>query len=256
MTDDVALPEVRVLHAADLAVPIVLGELQACLERQRRPLVSFATGGTFAGFLLALADELRSGRASRDFLATHLDEYLGYEPARRGGMVHELGVLCPPLLDWLARGAFLPVPHVADPAELEEHGERLRRAGGVALQLLGIGRNGHIAFNEPGTAFDLGFHVTALAASTRADARARFAPDEPPFAALTAGAADILAARRIVLCAFGAGKAEAVRAMLTGAVTEACPASVLRRHGNTLVLLDPAAAALLPRAGDRVVSDP
>ena len=129
------------------------------------------------------------------------------------------------------------------------HQQRLQRAGGVKLQLLGIGRNGHLAFNEPGTSFDTGFHVTKLAETTRDDARARFAPEEPPHDAVTSGLATIHAAERLVLCAFGAAKREAVRAMLRGEVTEACPASMVRRHGNVLVLLDPAAAAGLVANG-------
>jgi glucosamine-6-phosphate deaminase len=158
-------------------------------------------------------------------------------------MVHELVAACPPFADMLRRGTFQPVPHVDDPTAVAAHGERLLRAGGVALWFLGIGRNGHVAFNEPGTAFEAGFHVATLAEATRDDARARFAPSEPPTRAVTAGPATILAARRLVLCAFGAGKAPAVRAALHGEVTPACPASVLQRHRDVLVVLDRAAAA-------------
>jgi glucosamine-6-phosphate deaminase len=235
--------EVRVLANAEAAVPLLLGELRAAIARGGLPLVSFATGGTYAGFLGALAGELRAGRPrAAEFTATHLDEYLGFPPARRGGMVHELGTHCPPLLEMLREGTFVPVPSDGGAAALRAHEERLQRAGGVQLQLLGIGRNGHVAFNEPGAPFELGFHVAELAATTRDDARARFAPDEPPRQAATAGLATITAAQRVVLCAFGAGKAAAVRAMLHGPVGPACPATALRRHGNLLVLLDRAAA--------------
>jgi glucosamine-6-phosphate deaminase len=243
-----AAPEVRVLANAEAAVPILLGELRAAIARAggARPLVSFATGGTFAAFLQALAAELDSGRVPRDaFAATHLDEYVGFPPDRSGGMVHELIARCPPLCDMLRRGMFLPVPHDGSDAALQAHAARLQRAGGVSLQFLGLGRNGHVAFNEPGTPFDSGFHRARLARTTRDDARPRFAPDEPPELAVTAGLATILAARRIVLCAFGRGKADAVRAMLCAPVGEACPASALRRHADALVLLDGAAAGAL-----------
>jgi len=158
-------------------------------------------------------------------------------------MVHELTTACPALQGMLARGTFFPVPHDGDPASVRAHEERLARAGGVGVQFLGIGRNGHLAFNEPGTPFDRGFHVTALAASTRDDARARFAPTEPPTHAVTSGLATILAAKRLVLCAFGAAKAPAVAAMRHGPIDPSCPASLLRRHPNALVLLDRAAAS-------------
>jgi glucosamine-6-phosphate deaminase len=160
--------------------------------------------------------------------------------------VHELTSHCPPLRELLGRGSFLPVPGDGSDASVRSHAERLQRAGGVDLQLLGIGRNGHLAFNEPGTPFSAGFHVTTLAETTRQDAQQRFAPAEPPRRAVTSGLATILAARRLVLCAFGEAKAAAVAAMLHGPTGEHCPATVLRQHRNVLVLLDRAAAAALP----------
>ena len=87
--------------------------------------------------------------------------------------------------------------------------------------------------------------MTALAESTRVDAKARFVPDQPPRRAVTAGMKSILGAERIILCAFGLDKAEAVQLMLQGEVSGACPASALRMHKNVLVLLDPAAASNL-----------
>jgi len=246
MSPGATSPEVRVLATAAAAVPLLLDEVRGAIAGGHLPLLGFATGNTFASLLPALADEVQHGRLSTGaFAATHLDEYVGFAPDRRGGMVHELCTACPPLGEMLRRGTFLPVPHVEDAAVVAAHGERLRLAGGVVLQFVGIGRNGHIAFNEPGTPFATGFHVATLSETTRDDARARFAPDEPPRRAVTSGPATILAARRIVLCAFGAGKAAAVRAMLRDAVTPACPASVLRRHGNVLVLLDRDAAAAI-----------
>jgi glucosamine-6-phosphate deaminase len=249
MSERAAAPQVRVLATADAAVPVLLDELRRACEQERRPMIGFATGNTFATFLRALAREPAAGLlAPGAFLATHLDEYLGFLPQQRGGMVHELCSACPPFGDMLVRGTFVPVPHDGADATLQAHTARLQRSGGVELQLLGIGRNGHVAFNEPGTPFDLGFHVAALAETTRADARARFAPAEPPRHAVTSGLGTILQARRIVLCAFGSAKAEAVRAMLEAPIDPACPATVLRRHANALVLLDREAAGALGAA--------
>lgn len=227
-------PEVRVL-TCEAAVPVLLDEFRRALGRG---VISFATGNTFAPFLRALAVELQAGRIASDFVATHLDEYLGFAAGQRGGMVHELCTACPPLREMLARGTFLPVPSDGTEASLKAHAAKIARAGGVALQFLGIGRNGHIAFNEPGTPFDRGLHVAALAETTRDDARARFLPDEPPTQAVTSGLGTILDSRRIVLCAFGRAKAEAMRAMLHGEIGAACPASALRRHPRALVLID------------------
>jgi glucosamine-6-phosphate deaminase len=237
-------PEVRVLVDAAAAVPILLDALRASLGPGRRPLLGFATGSTFTTLLRALHGEIASGRiAPEAFTATHLDEYVGFAPDRVGGMVHELGIACPALLAMLARGTFFPVPHDGAAAALRAHEERLQRAGGVRLQLLGIGRNGHLAFNEPGTPFDRGLHIATLAPATRDDARVRFAPAEPPTHAVTSGIATILAAERLVLCAFGAAKADAVAAMLRDPIGPACPATAVRQHPHGLVLLDRAAAA-------------
>lgn len=241
------LPTVRILPSAAAAVPLLLGQLRQLLAGPVRPVLGFATGATFTGFLQALADELRHERLFAAGLATtHLDEYLGFGPTQPGGMVHELEAACPPLARLRALGAFVPVPSDGSPASLQAHERRLQQLGGVQLQLLGIGRNGHLAFNEPGTPFDRGFHVTTLAATTRQDARPRFAPAEPPLQAVTSGLATIAAARRLVLCAFGKGKAAAVRAMLCGPIDPACPASLLRRHADAHVLLDRDAASELP----------
>jgi predicted N-acetyltransferase YhbS/6-phosphogluconolactonase/glucosamine-6-phosphate isomerase/deaminase len=242
-------PDVRVLPDAAAAVPLLLDEVRRVLAASPRALLGFATGGTFGPFLRALGDAIAAGEIAPSFLATHLDEYVGYAPDRAGGMVHELLTACPPLHAMLARGTFLPVPHVDDAGVLSAHEERLARAGGVQLQLVGLGRNGHVAFHEPGVPLERGVHVATLAESTRADARARFAPGEVPARAVTSGVATIRACKRVVLCAFGAAKAEAVRAMCEGPLDASCPASGLRGHANLLVLLDPAAASR--RAGAR-----
>lgn len=243
-------PTIQVLPSAADAVEPVLAELRRAIADRPNCLVSFATGASHAAVLQRLAVDLAQQRPSvREFLATHLDEYIGYGPDRRGGMVHELRTRCPPFEAMLRRGTFVPVPCDGEAEPLRRHEQRLLAAGGVALQLLGIGRNGHLAFNEPGTPFDLGFHVAELAATTRDDARRRFAPEQPPRRAATAGIASILAARRLVLCAFGRAKAEAVRAMLEGPIAPSCPASALRLHGNVLVLLDAEAAALCSSVG-------
>ncbi len=246
--DKLRAPVVRVLAAAEAAIEPVLAELRRVAALPDRRLVSFATGGTYTAILRALHGEMVAGRLASDrLLATHLDEYEGHGPAQRGGMVHELCEACPSLRGLIARGTFVPVPHVAAPELLRQHEQWLQQLGGVELQLLGIGRNGHLAFHEPGVPWDRGYHVAELSATTRDDARARFLPAPVPARAVTAGIATILGARRLVLCAFGRGKAAAVHAMLEGEIGPACPASALRRHDNALVLLDADAASLLTR---------
>ncbi|MDR2036060.1 MAG: glucosamine-6-phosphate deaminase [Coriobacteriales bacterium] len=119
-------------------------------------------------------------------------------------------------------------------------------AGGIDIQLLGIGHNGHIAFNEPTEVFPFGTHIVDLTEST-IEANTRFfdCAEDVPKKAMTMGIGSIMKARSIVLIATGAGKAEAVKAMIKGEVDPQCPASVLQLHPNVTVFLDAEAASLL-----------
>jgi glucosamine-6-phosphate deaminase len=140
-----------------------------------------------------------------------------------------------------------------DPDRLSEAGRRyeeaLLSAGGVDLQVLGIGSDGHLAFNEPGSSLASLTRIKTLTDVTRAD-NARFfgSRDEVPRHVLTQGLGTILRARHLLLVATGAGKAEAVAAAVEGPVSASCPASVLQLHPHTSVLLDDEAAAQLRRA--------
>ncbi|MFY0545822.1 glucosamine-6-phosphate deaminase [Brevibacillus sp. H7] len=119
-------------------------------------------------------------------------------------------------------------------------------AGGVDIQILGIGRNGHIGFNEPGTPFGSRSHLVALTASTiQANSRFFADPSEMPRHALTMGIQTIMKSKKILLLAVGEGKAEAIRLALQGPVTEAMPASILKRHPDVTLILDRGAASLL-----------
>ena len=122
----------------------------------------------------------------------------------------------------------------------------IARAGGIDLQLLGIGRNGHLGMNEPGAPLDGRTRTEALTAATLADnARLYPAGTRLPTRGITLGLGTILEAREIVLLAFGAGKAPAIAAALEGPVGSACPASALRRHPRVTVVIDGPAAGLL-----------
>jgi glucosamine-6-phosphate deaminase len=121
---------------------------------------------------------------------------------------------------------------------------RILRLGGVDLQLLGIGRNGHLAFNEPGSPLDSRTRVVELSVTTRAD-NAAHVEGEVPTHAVTQGLGTILEARQLVLVATGAAKAEAVAAALHGPVTPECPASVVQLHPHSTVVLDRAAATMM-----------
>jgi len=127
-------------------------------------------------------------------------------------------------------------------------GKALAATGGLDVVVLGIGRNGHLAFNEPGTSRTASVRWTALAATTRASARACFGDDAPAHG-LTLGLAELLGARSALLLASGAHKASIVARALEGEIGPECPASFLREHPRAIVLLDQEAAAQLRPGG-------
>jgi glucosamine-6-phosphate deaminase len=227
--------------AADLVAARVLADPRAVL--------GVATGSTPALLYRELAARVAAGRIDFSGVSAFaLDEYIGIAPGHpesyRAALDREVRV---PL--------GIASVHVPDGARADgeqagrDYDAAIRAAGGIDVQILGIGGNGHIGFNEPGTPHDIGTHVVRLARSTR-EANARFFGgrlDLVPESAITQGVATILSARSLVLLASGAVKAEAVARALLGPVGVDCPASALQGHPDVAVLLDREAAAVLER---------
>ena len=144
---------------------------------------------------------------------------------------------------------FLMLPTMSDdfPLACARFTEELARRGGIDLLMLGVGENGHLGFNQPGTPFESRAWVSSMDAELEKRIRRETqTPDDKWLGGVTLGLADIIEARRIVLLAKGERKAAMVRDMLTGPVTSQLPASMLQRHTNCEFLLDSAAASLLP----------
>ena len=123
---------------------------------------------------------------------------------------------------------------------------KIKNAGGIDIQLLGIGSNGHIAFNEPADAFQRWSHVVNLKESTIAD-NSRFfdSVEDVPTQAVTMGIGSIMQAKRILIIAIGEKKAKAIKQVIDGNVTPECPASILQFHKDVTLMLDKGAASLL-----------
>ncbi len=167
----------------------------------------------------------RHPQSYRRFMEEHLFRHVDLEPAR----TH--------LPDGMREN-----PHEAGP----EYEARIRAAGGIDLQILGIGANGHIGFNEPTSSLGSRTRVKTLTAKTLEDNRRFFRDGEfQPRLAITMGIATIMEARKIVLLATGRAKADAVRHAVEGPVTSLCPASALQWHPNTTVVIDREAAEKL-----------
>lgn len=142
--------------------------------------------------------------------------------------------------------SFLPNGLAEDLQEETKRYDAVIDSHPVDLQILGIGRNGHIGFNEPGTSFDITTHVVDLAQDTiQANSRFFDTIDDVPKQAISMGIASIMNSKTILLLAFGEEKSDAIAQMVNGPITEELPASVLQQHTDVIVIADEAAASKL-----------
>lgn len=179
-----------------------------------------------------------------DMTSINLDEYVGLAPDNVQSyhyfMQEHLFKFKPFKASYVPDGLAKDVQ-----AECDRYNQ-LIKDNPIDLQVLGIGQNGHIAFNEPGTPFDSVTHEVALTESTiQANSRFFDSIDEVPKSAICMGISNIMTAKEILLIAKGKNKAQAVKDMLEGPITEAVPASVLQKHPHVTVALDQDAASLL-----------
>ncbi|HIY16895.1 MAG TPA: glucosamine-6-phosphate deaminase [Candidatus Intestinimonas stercorigallinarum] len=215
-------------------------------------VLGLATGSTPIGLYDQLTEWYQKGDLSfAKVRSVNLDEYLGLAPTHeqsyRYFMQHNLF----DRIDIPAESTHVLNGLAQDPdAECAAYDQLIRDLGGVDMQLLGMGHNGHIAFNEPGDDFGLGTHVVELAERT-IDANQRFfaSRDEVPRKALSMGIKSIMGARRILMVVSGADKAESLCKAVTGPVTNEVPASVLQLHPDVTIVGDTAALSKLKEAG-------
>ena len=210
-------------------------------------VIGLATGHTPTGLYREwVLARYSLGIAMNKLHFCHLDEYLGLESDHPESMAAILRQqLIQPLGIKPERIHYMP-GSASDPQQAcQDYENLIQSLGGLDLQILGIGQNGHIAFNEPGTPFNQQTHVTPLSPSTRKANASYFSGGQTPEQAMTLGPATIMSARRILLLASGSNKASAIQNMLEGPLDENCPASLLRFHPNAILVLDREAAARL-----------
>ncbi|MCU1423712.1 MAG: glucosamine-6-phosphate deaminase [Microbacteriaceae bacterium] len=237
------MAEVVIVETADAAGEIVADEIQRLLEAKPDAVLGLATGSTPLTTWKALARRALDLSAVRGFA---LDEYVGLEPGHpesyRSVITREVVVplgLNPDLVR---------VPADRGPVETagEDYERAILEAGGVDLQILGIGSTGHIGFNEPGSSLASLTRVKTLTERTRLDnARYFSSPEEVPMHCVTQGLGTILRAGHLVLLAFGEGKAEAIAGAVEGPVTASLPGSAIQLHPRVTVVVDEAAASSL-----------
>ncbi|MEC1303819.1 glucosamine-6-phosphate deaminase [Lysinibacillus capsici] len=208
---------------------------------QEKPdsVLGLATGGSPVGMYKELVARHQAGHLSfKEVQTFNLDEYVGIEqssPASYFTFMHENLFN---FVDIQPKNVHLPNGQAANLAEeCAAYDKSIEEAGGIDLQLLGIGVNGHIAFNEPGASFDAKTNIVELTESTRTENAIYFDdPSEVPTHAITMGIHSIMKAKEIVLIAFGEKKLAAIEKLKSGHITEEFPASQLLNHPNVTII--------------------
>ena len=226
--------------------------ISAEVIRKPDSVLGLATGSTPVGTYRQLSAWNQKGDFSfKDVRTVNLDEYLGLPPTHDQSYRYFMQENLFDKIDIPFEHTHVPDGMAADPEqECRRYDELVRSLGYADLQLLGLGRNGHIGFNEPGDCFRKETHVVELTQNT-IEANARFFENEAavPKKAITMGIGCIMAARRVLLVASGANKAEAVYRTVCGPITPQCPASILQLHNDVVIVGDEEALSMVREAG-------
>jgi glucosamine-6-phosphate deaminase len=244
--------EVVILDSASEIGGVAADAIEALLKHKPDAVLGLATGSSPLSIYDELASRYQAGKVSfAKARAFTLDEYVGLPPDHPERYRNVIDTVFASRVDF-APGAVSGPDGLADdiPAACTQYEDAIRAAGGIDLQILGIGTDGHIGFNEPGSSLASRTRIKTLTRQTRMD-NARFFDDDinaVPTHCLTQGLGTIMAARHVVLVATGQSKAEAVHHLAEGAVTALWPASILQHHPHATVLIDDAAGRRLQLA--------
>jgi len=210
--------------------------------------LGLATGGTPVGtYTNLIKDHKQNGTSYQGVTTFNLDEYVGLSGDNPNSYRYYMNDQLFNHIDIDKSNTYIPRGDAKYmQKECTNYEKRLADHGGIDLQILGIGSNGHIGFNEPGTSFDSTTHIVDLALSTR-EANARYfnSLEEVPTKAITMGISTIMKSKEILLLISGENKSEALYNLLYGEVDERFPASVLRNHPFVTIIADKAAAATI-----------
>ena len=234
-----------IIDSAENIAAMAAQQYVSLLQRKPNAILGGATGSTPLGLYAELVRLNKAGEISfKDASSFNLDEYVGldgsHDQSYRYFMDHNL------FNHIDIDKSRTRVPSGIDVSDPAAYDKEIEAAGGVDLQLLGIGNNGHIGFNEPGTPFGSMTHIVELTESTWESNKRFFKSiDEVPTHAVTMGVKTVMQARSIILMAIGPAKAPIMKEMLQGPVTEKVPASVLQLHPDVTVYMDYEAAKML-----------
>ncbi len=211
-------------------------------------VLGLATGATPIGMYQQLIDWYRKGDLDFSQVRTvNLDEYLGLAPTHDQSYRYFMQTNLFDHVNVKPENTNVPNGLAPDPeAECARYNQVIAGLGGIDIQVLGMGHNGHIGFNEPGEAFELETHLVNLTDDTiNANARFFASREQVPRQALTMGIKSIMQARHILVVVSGADKADIVKAAFTGPVTPKVPASILQMHPHVSLVADEAALGCL-----------
>lgn len=215
--------------------------VQACINDNSKPVLGLATGSTPIGLYQHLIDSNKKGAVSfKNVITYNLDEYVNLSQEDPNSYRYFMNDELFDHVDIDKKNTHVPNGEASDlEQECVDYENRIREAGGIDLQILGIGGNGHIGFNEPGTPFDSRTQVIKLDEQTR-EANSRFfdSMDDVPTHAITTGIGTIMDSKEIILLISGASKKEAYERLVNGEVSEDFPASILKNHPNCTVIVD------------------
>ena len=217
------------------------------IKSNPKATLGLATGTTPIGLYKRLIEKNKSGEISfKNIRTVNLDEYVGLNGENKQSYRYFMNDQLFDHVDIDKANTSVPSGVAADMDEECERYTALLKENPQDIQLLGLGSDGHISFNEPGSPFAGHTHVVELEESTiRDNARLFDKIEDVPTSAITMGIADVMQAKSLLLLANGKNKAEAVKAMIHGEVNENCPASILQRHNDVTVIIDKEAAKLL-----------
>jgi glucosamine-6-phosphate deaminase len=208
--------------------------------------LGLATGGTPIGtYKNLIADHQQNGTSYQNVTVFNLDEYIGLSSENEKSYRYYMNDLLFNHIDINKANTHIPHGDVEDvQKECTRYEQLMAKHGGIDLQILGIGANGHIGFNEPGTSFNSKTHIVNLAPSTiEANARYFDEVEDVPTKAITMGIATIMKSKEILLLISGETKKEALSNLLNGHVDERFPSSILKNHPNVTIIADKAAVA-------------
>lgn len=227
---------------------VAAGEMANVIKSNPKAILGLATGGSPVGMYKELIRMNKDGEVDfSDITTVNLDEYIGLSGDHPQSYRYFMNTNLFNHININKNNTYVPNGLAQDiEKECKAYDAKIAELGGTDVQLLGVGTNGHIAFNEPDEALVSGSHLTGLTEDTiKANARFFNSIDEVPTKALTMGLGEIMKSKKIIVIASGEGKAEAVKAMLSGMISTNMPASMLQMHRDVVVIIDKAAAKLL-----------